>query len=183
MVKKMSLTELQKPYPGPFSVKNDNLSLNEKRKHNIDILKDQYNYYLTRYMNAYDQYLSYKSPHLYNKPNLANRFKPVVFNLNNKLIELANSLNNNITQTHSGYKIRTNSILNQNEQITKNYENQLVLNKVIKDKMNNNSAQNQKISDTMEMLNSIIIKRNILIFNTIIFSLLALYLIYMVNKS
>ena len=47
--------------------------------------------------------------------------------------------------------------------MAKHFENQMVLNKVIKDKIMNNSAQSQKISDTMEMLNSSIIQRNLLI--------------------
>lgn len=183
MVKKMSLKELQKPYPGPFSINNDKLSLVEKRQNNIKMLKDQYNYYLTRYMNAYDQYLAYKSPYFYNKPYIANRYKPVVFNLNNKLIDIANSLNENVTQVQGNHKLRNDTILVQNDQISKNYENQMVLNKVIKDKMMNNSAQTQKIHDTKEMLNSIIVKRNLLIIYTIFSILITVSLIYMVNKS
>ena len=35
----MSLQELQKPYPGPFSIKNNNLSLTEKKQNNIKMLK------------------------------------------------------------------------------------------------------------------------------------------------
>lgn len=178
----MSLQELQKPYPGPFSIKNNNLSLTEKKQNNIKMLKDQYNYYLTRYMNAYDQYLSYQSPHFYNKPRLANKFKPVVFTLNNKLIDIANTLNKNVESTYGSHKTRSQSILNQNDQITQNYQNQVVLNKVIKDKMMNNSAQSQKISDVKEMLNSILIKRNLLIGYTTISILIASYLLYKVNK-
>ena len=183
MVKKMSLKELQKPYPGPFSIKNNNLSLTEKKQNNIKMLKDQYNYYLTRYMNAYDQYLAYKSPHFYNKPELANKFKPVVFTLNNKLIDIANTLNQNVEQTYDEHNVRRDSILNQNDQIAQNHQNQIVLNKVIKDKNMNNSAQSQKISDIKEILNSILIKRNLLIGYTIISIVIATYLIYQVNKS
>ena len=47
----------------------------------------------------------------------------------------------------------------------------------------NNSAQSQKISDIKEMLNSILIKRNLLIGYTIISIVIATYLIYQVNKS
>jgi len=178
----MSLQELQKPYPGPFSIKNNNLSLTEKKQNNIKMLKDQYNYYLTRYMNAYDQYLAYQSPHFYNKPQLANKFKPVVFNLNNKLIDIANTLNKNVESTYNSHKTRSRSILNQNDQISQNYQNQVVLNKVIKDKMINNSAQSQKMSDIKEMLNSILLTRNLLIGYTIISILIASYLLYKVNK-
>merc|ERR1711907_385657 len=140
-VKKMSISELQQIYPGPFNANNNNdLSLKDRRKLNIVMLKDQYNYYLTRYMNAYDQYLAYKSPYYGNNQSKANKLKPIVLQLNNTLLKLANNLKNSVNFTKSQVYNRNENIRNQNDKIALNYENQKVLNKVIKEKNLNNDS-------------------------------------------
>merc|ERR1711981_1493411 len=91
--KYLTIKELSLPYPYSTYNNYENMSFREKRILNQKILKDQYNYYLTRYMNAYDQYLMYNSPYYGNNQSMALRLRPIVLLLNNKLLEIANSIN------------------------------------------------------------------------------------------
>ena len=171
----MSIRALTKSYP--YSTKNDynNMSFKEKRVLNEKILKDQYNYYLTRYINAYDQYLMYKSPYYGNNRNKALKLRPIVLQLNNKLIELANSINNDIKDGNQILQQKYNEIYKQNKNITLNYKNQKVLNDVIMEKSDILISQDHKIKDTKENIQSININKNIL------FSILAISIIILIG--
>ena len=59
----------------------------------------------------------------------------------------------------------------------------LLLNKVIIEKNLNNDSQNQRINDAKEMLNSILIQRNILLFLCSIYLIGLIVLILAVNKQ
>ena len=164
----MSISELIKPYPYPIDNQQDNMTYRIKRKIDKDLLQNQYNYYLKRYMNAYNQYLMYNSPYYGNNKSKATELKPIVLKLNNIIKDIAKNIELNVKTNQKELIKRKQIIDSQNNDIAVNYRNLDVLNTVIKNKGDQNISESQLLVDSKQLVNNARIVRNIYLVSVII---------------